>query len=198
MLQRMLLLLLPAVAFGQLTPNSVTVSANRNANLTPDQVILGVDLTGPTSTTRDDAVAALDGTGITAANYSSVRTSQTYSGSQPQTVIVWSFSLTVDFSAMKDTLAQLSAAQARLATKNNGLSMAYSVNGTQVSARLAQQTQCVLADLISDARAQAQKLASAAGMSLGSILALSSTASPTGSTAVPVCTLTAKFALGAF
>lgn len=198
MLQRMLLLLLPAVAFGQLTPNSVTVTANRNANLTPDQVIIGVDVTGPTSTTRDDAVAALDGTGITAANYSSVRTSQTYTGSQPQTVIVWSFSLTVDFSAMKDTLAQLSAAQARLSTKNNGLSMAYSVSGTQVSARLAQQTQCVLSDLISDARAQAQKLATAAGMSLGSILALSSTATPSSSTSVPVCTLTAKFALGAF
>jgi len=103
----------------------------------------------------------------------------------------------------------LSALQQNIVGKNNGLSVSFSVQGTQASAQ-AQQT-CSLSDLVADARARAQKVADAGGVSLGSILALSS-ASPSFTTTqvaslgalgapalTPVsCALTVKFALARF
>ena len=64
-----------------------------------------------------------------------------------------------------------------------------------------------MTDLIADARAQALKLSAAAGMGLGAILAISGgTVGPDPSglglfaapVFYPVCSLTVKFALGAF
>lgn len=201
--KRLLLFVLPALVFGQTIQNSVTVTASRTSDLKPDQVVFEVDVTTPISSSRDDAVSALEGTNVTAANFSGIRTTQTYSGSQPQTQLVWSFSVTADLANMKDTVAMLSAAQQRLAAKNNGLSISFSVQGTQVSPRLAQTQQCAVGDLISDARAQAQKLATSAGMSLGSILSISGATSTTAAgfgsvIQAPVCTLTVRFSLGAF
>jgi uncharacterized protein YggE len=205
MRSRLFLLLLPVLAFGQATQNSITVTASRNSNLQPDQVVLEADVTGPISLTRDQAIGALDGTGITTANSTGVRTTQVYSApqNQAQTQLVWSFTLTADLASLKDTIGMLSAAQQRLAAKDNGLSMSFYVQGTQVSARLAQSQQCVLSDLIADARAQGQKIANAAGMSLGSILSVSSATSTTAAgfgsiISTPVCTLTVRFSLGAF
>ncbi len=199
----LLLLLLPALAFGQATPNSITITAVRNSDLKPDQVVFEIDVATPIASTRDDAVAALDGTNITIANFTGVRTNQIYNGNQLQTQLVWTFGLTADLASMKDTVGVLSAAQQRLAGKNSGITMSFFVEGTQVSARLAQTQPCAVADLISDARAQAQKLADSARMGLGSILAISGAATSTvggfGSiVTTPVCTLTVRFSLGAF
>ena len=100
----------------------------------------------------------------------------------------------------------LNALQQSIAKKNNGLTMSFSVQGTQSSVQ-SQQT-CSLSDLVADARARAQKVAAAGGVSVGTILALSSaspavdlsTAASLGSVPAPApvpvsCTLTVKFAL---
>jgi hypothetical protein len=183
----------------------VTVTATRTTNLQPDQVVFEVDVTGPITSARDQALAALEGTGITAANSTGVRTAQTYSGAQnqPQTQLVWSFTLAADLASMKDSAGMLSAAQQRVAARNNGFSISFYVQGTQVSPHLAQTQQCVISDLIADARGQAQKLAAAAGVSLGSILSMSSATSTTAAgfgsvISTPACTLTVRFSLGAF
>jgi uncharacterized protein YggE len=200
---RLLLLLLPVLAIGQTTQNSVTVTASRSSDLKPDQVVFEVDVATPLTSTRDDAIAALDGTNITIANSTGVRTNQIYNGNQVQMQLVWTFGLTADLANMKDTVGTLSAAQQRLAAKNSGISMSFFVQGTQVSSRLAQTQTCVVTDLISDARTQAQKLADSARMALGSILSISGAATSTvggfGSlVTTPVCTLTVRFSLGAF
>jgi uncharacterized protein YggE len=199
----LLLLLLPALAVGQATQNSVTVTASRSSDLKPDQVVFEIDVATPLTSTRDDAIAALDGTNITISNFTGVRTNQIYNGNQVQMQLVWTFGLTADLANMKDTVGTLSAAQQRLAAKNSGISMSFFVQGTQVSPRLAQTQTCVAADLIADARAQAQKLADSARMALGSILSISGAATSTvggfGSlVTTPVCTLTVRFSLGAF
>jgi uncharacterized protein YggE len=203
MRQSLLLLLLCPLAFGQLTPNSVTVTASRNLTLAPDQIVFEIDVTAPVTSTRDDVIAALDSSAITTANFSGVRTAQIYVASQPQTQLVWSFNLTADLSAMKDTVGMLTSLQQRVAARKNGMSVSFSVVGTQVSTRAVQSLQCVIGDLLADARAQAQKLAGAAGMSVGPILAMASAAPSTAAAvvspvAVPACTLTVKFALGGF
>ncbi|HEY2016531.1 MAG TPA: SIMPL domain-containing protein, partial [Bryobacteraceae bacterium] len=140
----------------------MTVTASRNINLPPDQIVFAISVYSGLDATRDDIVAALQGTGITAANFAGVSTlqgSQWFSGSS----LEWRFSLPVALSSMKSTIAQLSAAQASMAKNNGGLSMSFSAQGTQISPQAMQSQVCAPADLIADARAQAQKLASAAG-----------------------------------
>ena len=69
----LLILSVPA-AFGQLDSNSVTVSATRSMTQQPDQVLFGVTVQSGLNTSLDDVVAALQGSGITAANFSAVGT----------------------------------------------------------------------------------------------------------------------------
>ena len=122
-------------------------------------------------------------------------------------MLAWSFRFAVPFSRNKDILSTLSNLRQTIANKNNGAGLSFYFQGTQSSAQ-SQQT-CSVSDLLTDARAQAQKLAAGAGVSVGNILAMSS---PVGAgfasvpglgpssvpSAVPVCTLTVKFALSRF
>jgi len=200
---RYAMLLLPALALAQTTANSVTVTASRNTNLAPDQAVIAVYVGTPTTATLDDAAAVLQGTGITAANLSGVGTTQVASGRQSVLQLQWTFSDPADLAALKSTLAALTTLQQSVAAKNDGTSVSFSVQGTQVSSKLAQQQTCSLPDLISDARSQAAKLA--ANLTVGSVLAVSGSAASTATSAggsafssaatVPACSLTVKFAL---
>jgi len=202
-----ILLFTVAVACGQISPNSVTVIATRNTALQPDQVVFGIAVTSGVTSTRDEVIAALQGSGITAANFSNVNTIQVYD-SQGQTTIValqWQFSQRVSLQAMKSTIGQMSAVQKSIAQADKGFSMSFSVQGLQVSSQAQQSQTCSLQDLIADARAQASKLASAAGKGVGAILAMSGAtfaADPSpflGSPGYfPQCSVTVKFGLEGF
>jgi uncharacterized protein YggE len=189
MVQRLFfaLLIFTGAALAQVTSSSVTVTASRSTNLQPDQVVFGVAVTTPVTGTRDDAVNALGGSGITAANFTGVYTNTLYpSGTNtPLNVLQWNFSLTASISDLKTTVGLLTTVASGAAKKNNGISVSFSIQGTQVSAQLAQSQPCPIAGLISDARTQAQTLANAAGVTLGGILAMSSPGS--------ACVLTVKF-----
>lgn len=211
-----------SLAFAQLDSNSVTVTASRNTNLLPDQVVFGVLVDSGLNSSLDDILAALHGSGITAANFlgvSSAPATVIFSGPIPGPIPVtetpmlqWSFSLAVPFSKMKDTAAALTSLQRTISQQNNsGLRLVFQVQGAQISPQLQQSQTCLLTDLIADARSQAQKLGDAAGLSVGSILAVSSfttTTTPgpipvnrfssTSGTFLPGCSVTVKFALGRF
>lgn len=210
MLHRIVYLsLLPCIgiAYGQSAPNSITVTASRNSAVQPDQVVFGVTVTSAITNTMSDVLAAVQGAGITATNFSNVTTVQQYISPTQQYVnsLQWTFSLTVPFANMKSTVATLNGLQLSAAQGNNGLSVSFSIQGTQVSAQAQQAQACPASGLLSDARTQAQTIASASSMTVGSILAMStsvSTSAPGASSLaaaiqVPVCSLTVKFALGA-
>jgi hypothetical protein len=204
--------------FGQLDSNSVTVTASRNVNLQPDQVLFGVYVGAPLTASLDDVLAAVKGVGITSANFSNVSGSPTgiinvgAGFAQPPTPVQWSFGLAVPFAQMRATVAALASLQQSIMQNNSGFSLSFSVQGTQVSASLQQAQTCSLTGLIADATAQAQKLASAAGLNLGSILAMSSLSSIpavqtysvflagsfASGTTPQNCTLTVKFGLTRF
>jgi len=124
MIKRVIAFLLTAagLAFGQATTNSITVTASRNANVQPDQVVFGVKVDAPLTASRDDAVSALQGSGITLANLTGVTTVQQYDSKGQATVslIEWTFSLPVAIADMKSTIALLSTVQTSNAQKNNG------------------------------------------------------------------------------
>ena len=120
--------------------------------LQPDQVVFGVTVSSGLTSTRDEAVAALQGSGITAANFSNVRTVQLYDprGQGTAKSLEWTFNLPVALSGMKSTIGLLSAVQKSMAQKNDEFSMSFGVQGMQVSSQLQQSQTCSLADLIAD------------------------------------------------
>lgn len=187
-----LALVATALAFGQSSPNSITVTAARTNNPQPDQVVFQVSVTSPLTTSRDDVIAALQGSGIGLANFSGVSTQQTYNGTQFLTLLQWNFTLTAPLANMKSTVDMFTGLQMSLSKGNSALSVSFSVQGMQVSPQAQQAQPCSLPDLISDARAQALKIANAASLSLGSILGLVNAVSDTTVT----CSVVVRFAVG--
>jgi hypothetical protein len=207
----LLILSVPA-AFAQLDSNSVTVSATRSMSQQPDQVLFGVTVQSGFNTSLDDVVAALQGSGITAANFGGVGTGPTplLSAGPVTQSLQWVFALPVPLAKIKDTIATLTTLQKSIAQQNTGLVLSFNVQGAQVSTQAQQSHVCPTSDLLADATTQAQKLASAAGLSLGTVLAMSSgtsASSSVGSVSIAglfvsappvlpsVCSMTVKFAL---
>ena len=210
-------LILPLLAFAtlisaQTDSNSVTVTASRTTTTTVqiDQALFGITVASDLNTSLDDVLAALQGSGITIANFSGLYNSPygypaTPSDITPAPTLQWSFGLVVPLSKIKDTFASLTTLQQNAAKKNNGLSINFAVQGSQASGAGQQSQPCNLSDLISDARAKAQTMVDAAGLGLGVVLAMSSSTSvaPTNIQpyAIPFsnfCSLTVKFALQRF
>ena len=184
----LLLLSFSPLAFGQLDSNSITVSASNNGTLQPDQAIFSVSVASSLTTGLDDVLTALQGSGITAANFSGLGTNGTTSllgttgrlgapGVVATPALIWFFTLPAPLANTKATVATLTTVQQNIAKLNNGLMMSFNLAGTQVSQQLAQSQTCSLSGLIASATAQAQNLAAAGGLTLGAILALSSSTS---------------------
>jgi hypothetical protein len=190
-----LLLTSAAFAFGQLDSNSVTVTSSHNTAPLPDQAVFSVTVTSGSGTSLTDVVSALQGSGITLANLSGVTTlssgSPTGIGIPPPgpftPPLYWTFTLVVPLANTMATVAMLTGLQQTVPQKNSSLTLSFSIQGTQVSQQLLQSQPCVISDLLTDARAQAQTLAASGGRILSGILALSSATSG--------CTVTVKFAL---
>ncbi len=186
-------LIFTSFAFAQLDSNSVTVTSSKITNLQPDQAVFAVAVDSDINTTINDVVAAVQPAGITLANFAGVSTLPVYTIQAfpvPPPNLEWVFRVTVPLSKTKDTVATLTALQQSL-QKNPGLRLSFTVQGTQVSQPSLQSQPCTISDLITDARAQAQKLADAAGRTVAGILAMSSSVS----NAVGGCVVTIKFGL---
>jgi hypothetical protein len=187
--------------------NSVTVTATRPAAVQPDLAVFGVDILSGTDASLDDVLNAVQGSLLTAANFSGVRSVQQYiANAQPIASLDWNFLVTAPLTNFKPVTTQLAALGQLLAQKKNGMSLSFSVQGAQVSGQAQQGVTCSAADLLTDAKAQAQKMATAAGAGLGGVLAMTGTtvtqagvSNPFSSpVSVPSCLMTVKFALTGF
>jgi len=174
--------------FGQ---QSLTITASRSIALQPDEVVFAVNVTSGLNTSLDDVVGALAASGITAVNFLSVFSST----SNQSPVLQWTFHLPAPFSKIKDMINSLTALQQTIARNQSGLSLTFNVQGTQVSPQLQASQQCPIPDLIADVRAQAQKMANTAGVTVGPILALSD---GSGATDAPVLVPTVASIAGDF
>lgn len=189
------LLLLPALAFAQITANTVTVTVSQTAAAQPDTAIFSVTVMSGIDKNFSDILAALQGSGITAANFvdlSSTTITVINPGSQPaaglQPQLSWGFQLSVPLSKSKDTTAALSTLTQNLPQNNSGLSLTFGLSSTQVSNQAAN---CNLTDLVATAHTQAQQLTSAAGLVAGMIQSISTSVGPPAA-----CFLTVRFLLG--
>ncbi len=160
-----LLLAAASVVLGQLESDTLTIQASRSVNLQPDQAVLYVTVNSSLSMSLDETLAALQGSGITAASFSNV-----YDAGQDLPRLQWWFTLAVPFTKMKATLATLAAIQQLLG--KGGLQMNLSIS-SQFSPELLASQVCSLKDLVADARAQAQSMAAAGGFVVGEMSSLS-------------------------
>lgn len=178
-----LMMLLASPAFAQLDSNSITVSVSRSSTVQPDHVVFAITVQSGFSTSLDDVAAALQGSGITAASFAGVNGNNPSPYLQP--TLSWTFTLSVPFAKQKDTVTSLTALQQTIAQAKSGLTLSFTVAGTQVSTQALQSQTCSLSGLISDAQTQAQSIAAAAGVTVGPVLALSSATSSPASTPIP-------------
>jgi len=198
----MVLFLIPAASLlAQLVNNTVTATASQSSTAAqPDEAVFSVAVASVgVGTSLDQVVAAVSGLGITAANLVQISNAQgaiifspapPQSGPAPALPLNWIFQLVAPFSKLKDTTAALAALQKSILQNNSGLTLSFTLSGTRVSGQ--QAPNCNLADLVSQARAQAQDIAGASGFKAGAIVGLTSATSA----AVPICSLTVRFALG--
>jgi hypothetical protein len=113
-------------------------------------------------------VASLANSGITAANLSGL------SGAQDvHSPLQWTFSLAVPFAKMKATIATLTALQQSIAQDTGGMTLGFGVQGIRYSPGSIQSQTCAAKDLFADALAQAQALATMAGLAVGPVVSLS-------------------------
>ena len=209
-----------SLAFGQIGSNSITVSASNNTESATRSGRFrnhGSIRSQHRSGRRARRVAGVG-------NYHGEFLGRNHSravrdlhlGSVPPAsplTLAWTFSLPVPLTNTKTTVASLTTLEQNIAKQNNGLTLSFSIVGTQVSQQLAQSQTCSLTSLIATATTEAQSLASAANLTVGRILALSSSTSTgvsntgaiygvfgsvsfsTISATPPPCAITVKFAL---
>jgi uncharacterized protein YggE len=185
---RVAMALLPALIYGQVSNNSVTVTASQTISAQPDQAIFSVAVDSGFDKNLSDIVGALPSVGIAAPNFvglSIVQQMQVKGAAPPP--VEWDFQLPVPIAKVKDTTAALSGLTETIAQNNSGLSLSFTVIGTQVSSQ--QSTGCSLAGLLTQARTQAQQLTSAAGLTVGAIQRIMASTPGT-------CFLTVQFAVG--
>jgi Protein of unknown function (DUF541) len=177
-MRAILFLFSASLLFAQLDSNSVTVTASRSMSIQPDQVVFGVSVIAPLTASLDDVVAAVQGSGITASQLSSVNTGQpiaiTGNPFFTQLNLQWTFSVPEPLAKLTSTAASLTALQKTLAQKSIGFSLSFGIEGTRASQQLLASQPCSKTDLIADATTQGQKMTNAAGLTLGPILSLSS------------------------
>lgn len=153
--------------FGQLESHTLSVSATRQISPQPDQVVFYLTVNSTPTATLDQIVAALAGLNVTSEDFSGTENS-----ANPPS-LEWYFSMAVPLSSLPATIGSIAKLQQTITQNDSGLSLTFSLGGTQVSAQLQQSQSCSTSDLIADAKTQARNLAAAAGMGLGPILRLS-------------------------
>jgi uncharacterized protein YggE len=181
------LALAPALLLGQLGTGTVTVTASNNSNPPPDQAIFSITVASAITQGLDGVLTALAPAGVSAANLTGVNL-QSATGTQKQ-VLNWSFQLTVPVTQLKSTAASLLSLQKTIGQNGNGLTLSFSVQGTQVSSQLMQN--CDFASLMANARMEAQSIAAASGFTTGAVVGLTGSVSQS----IPGCSLTATFGL---
>jgi uncharacterized protein YggE len=181
------LALAPVLLLGQLGTGTVTVTASNNSNPQPDQAIFSISINSAITQSLDGIITALTPAGISAANLTGLNL-QSATGAQKQ-ALSWFFQLTVPLSQIKNTAASLLSLQKTIGQNGSGLTLSFSVQGTQVSSQLMQN--CDFTSLMANARTEAQNIAAASGFTSGAVVGLTGSVSQS----IPGCSLTATFGL---
>lgn len=203
-MHQFIFLLVAPAAFAQIDPFTITVTASRSIPIAPDQAVVRVTVATSQNTSLSDVLGFVNQFGLNSTTF--VATTSFFSGpgvTEPS--LSWLFSAAVPISQLPNMLAKLEAQQGSGA--NPGFSLLFYIINTQASPELLASQPCPLPALVADARAQAARLAKAAGFGVGDISTISDGGSTNGgtqgalfSTIVPqqaawACAIVVKFKL---
>jgi len=176
------LIVFPGLVLAQSADESVTVTANQETTLQPDEALISLSVDAGNDKALDAIVGALSPLGISSANLVSVGFAPSPT---PFTApaLRWTFQLPVPFSKLQASNTALAALQTSISQNNSGLSLSFTLAGTQYSGQ--QTANCDYGKLMNQARSQAQQTAAGAGLNIGFL---------TGITAGSTCAITARFA----
>jgi hypothetical protein len=147
---------------------------NSKSDLQPDQASLIVNVTSSVNTALADVLTALQTTNISTANLTSIGTTNgSGSASGNNEAWYWTFTITVPLSGLKAILASLAMVQQSLPAAQNAMTVDYFLQGASFSPQLLASNPCPYTAVFSDAQTQAQQVATAAGVTLGPVVALS-------------------------
>ncbi len=152
--------------------DGVTVTVSRNANLNADEVYFAVAVVTDPGASLDDVLKAAQGTDISAQGLMSINLQQ-YGPAPNQYRLAYAFGFTVAFSKYKDTNDKLSTARRTMATLDPPMDLQiYGIGISPSETSRVQARQQLLAPLLSDARARANEVAQAAGVTLGNVVSV--------------------------
>jgi hypothetical protein len=168
------LLACASAALAQLDDNTVTVTARRASMQPSDQVLIYVYVDSPPDSILDDVLAILQGSGVSASSFQNVSTSyQTVGSPGERPPLTWSFQESVAYPKLNTELSALVRIQKNSSSQKTGFDVSFSLQSAQVSADLKNPQSCPMPTLVSDAQAQAERVAAAVGMRVGAIVAIS-------------------------
>ena len=170
-----------ALAFGQLDSDTLSVTVARQLHSLPDQAVIPVTIGSRPTTTLDQVVSAAASVGITATNFAGLSVES--ANSQRPGSLDWTFALVTPLASINSAYASLAALRSMIGRNDSGLTLSVASPFSQTSPQA--QPACPYGDLVTDARAQAQKIAAAGGFSVGGILTMTNVTGSAGA-AIPV------------
>jgi uncharacterized protein YggE len=190
MRRTLVLALLSVSAFAQVAADGITASASKTVTLWPDGAVFTVNVTSPGAATVEEAAASLKDTGITASHLVAAASTEEYDYTlQPPAPVmrmVHAFQITVPYPKAKEMTEKLRAA---------GGSVTYSLSLTASDEAVQLARQRVLPELVAEIKRRAESLAEAGGLTLGTIQAITESASPAAAIAA-IASPIDRFALG--
>jgi hypothetical protein len=173
-----ILLLTAVAAFAQTAPRTISIAASRNLTLLPDQVIYQVIVRTAATASLDDALAPLAGTPLTAANLTRAGNFNSFNPLLSGVAdLYWTFEWITPLSNIKGANAMLSRAMQQAEQRSGAGSFTYEASRVQISEAAARQA-CDSTALVNDARTEAGRIASAAGVGVGSVISISDNPAP--------------------
>ena len=162
--------LLSSIAFAQINPRTISVTASKNVDLAPEEISFDVDVSTDQDTTLEEVIQAIQNTGITTRDFQSVRSGYGYRSEQPE--LRYSFGFSAPFTRLQEIIAKLEAARGTPRGKKR-MDLDFSLEGAGPRDNTVEQAkQSIMPDLISEARRKGQLLAAAAGVTLGPIYSI--------------------------
>jgi len=152
--------------------SSITVTTTDAVPTPPDQAAIYIYITSGPAGSLADISAALTDAGVTGATFAGISQLPLQAAPVDLMDLTWKFTETVPLANLKDTFAQLTTAARTISEGNSGLRLTFGAAGLSFS----QLPVCPQAELLSEAKSQAQNVATAAGVNAGPVLSLSAPA----------------------
>lgn len=186
--------------------NRIQVTATRTVQLKADEAILNVNVLAPLAATLEGVLQAVAPIGIKEADLTSVN--QTFGlpvaipAVPASNRMSYAFTFRIPYGELNAVLQKIDQARRTLTTGDSGMDLAgQGLLGLTASEKTRQEARAQLtADAMAQARARAEELAKAAGLTLGRLVGVDEVQTYSGSPLAPSLsegvTLVARFAVG--